>query len=77
MNTLVGTYPPLGAVSAKGMRLPAFDKNRIIDGLHFMVFDQPCNYDIIIGGDFLRKIGMNLNYKDYQMVRQYSPHEYS
>ena len=29
-----------------------------------MVFDQPCNYDIILGGDFLRKIGMNLNYED-------------
>ena len=28
-----------------------------------MIFDQPCNYNIILGGDFLCKIGMNLNYK--------------
>ena len=46
------------------MRLPAFDKNRIIDKHNFMVFDQPCNYDIILGGDFLRKIGTKLNYAD-------------
>ena len=29
-----------------------------------MVFDQPCNYDVILGGDFLQKIGMNLNYNN-------------
>jgi len=27
-----------------------------------MVFDQQCNYDVILGGGFLRKIGMNLHY---------------
>ena len=64
MNTLAGTYALLGSVSIKGMRLSAFDKHRIIGEHDFMVFDQPCNYDIILGGDFLRKIGMNLNYKD-------------
>ena len=62
INTLAGTYAPSGSASIKGMRLPVFDKNRIIDEHNFMVFDQPCNYDIILGGDFLRKIGMNLNY---------------
>ena len=46
------------------MHLSAFDKNRIIDEHDVMVFDQPCNYDIILGRDFLRKVGMNLNYKD-------------
>ena len=47
MNTLAGTYAPLGSVEIKGMRLPAFDKNRIIESHDFMVFDQPCNYGII------------------------------
>ena len=45
-------------------QLPAFDKNRIIAEHNFMVFDQQCNYDVILGGDFLRKIGMNLHYND-------------
>lgn len=64
MNTLAGTYAPLGSVEIKGMQLPAFDKNRIIAEHGFMVFDQHCSYDIILGGDFLRKIGMNLQYDD-------------
>ena len=63
MNTLAGTYAPLGSVSIKGMQLSAFDKNRIINTHDFMVFDRPCNYEIILGGGFLWKIGMNLNYK--------------
>ena len=49
MNTLAGTYAPLGSVSIKGMRLPAFDKHRIIDEHSVIVFGQPCNYDIILG----------------------------
>ena len=32
-----------------------------------MVFDQPCNYDIILCGDVLREIGMNLGYKDFSI----------
>ena len=56
MNTLAGTYAPLGSVELKGMRLPAFDKNRIIAEHDFMIFDQQCSYDVILGGDFLRKI---------------------
>ena len=64
MNTLAGTYAPLGSVEIKGMRLPAFDKNRIIAEHDFMDFDQQCSYDIILGDDFLRKIGMNVHYND-------------
>ena len=48
----------------KGMRLPAFDKNRTTDSHEFLIFDSAYNYDIILGGDFLKKIGMNLNYAD-------------
>ena len=69
MNTLAETYAPLGSVSIKRIQLPAFDKNRIVDEHDFMVFDQPCNYDIILGGDFLQKIGMNLNYQDLPIER--------
>ena len=64
MNTLTGTHAPLGSIQTKGMRLISFDKNRIIDSHEFLIFDSQYNYDIIFGGDFLRKIGMNLNYAD-------------
>ena len=64
MNTLAGTYALLGSIEIKGMWLPVFDKNRIIAEHNFMVFDQQCSYDMILGGDFLRKNGMNLHYDD-------------
>lgn len=60
LNTIAGIYHPLGKVNVNDMRLPAFDKNRIIDEHEFQVFDQDCRYDMIIGADLLRKIGMNL-----------------
>ncbi|KAL7543066.1 hypothetical protein ACHAWF_007321, partial [Thalassiosira exigua] len=67
MQTLAGAYTPLGRVHVKGMRLPAFDKNRVIEDHEFYVFDQQCKYDIILGNDFLRKIGMNLKYETLEI----------
>ena len=64
MNTLAGTYTPLGPATMEGLRLPSFDKNRIIDDHEFLVFDADCRYDVIIGIDFLTKVGMDLNYKE-------------
>ena len=48
MNTLAETYIPLGSVSFKEMSLPVFDRNINIDELNVMVFDQPCNHNVII-----------------------------
>jgi len=44
--------------------LPAFDKNRVISDHSFEVFDADCRYDVILGADFLEKVGMNLRYSD-------------
>ena len=48
-NTLAGAYASLGNIEMNGIRLPAFDKNRIIENHDFKVFDVDCNYDIILG----------------------------
>ena len=29
-----------------------------------LVFDSPCNYDVILGADFLTKVGMTLDYEN-------------
>ena len=63
-NTLAGAYASQGSVKLNGMRLPAFDKNRVIATHQFEVFDADCRFDIILGADFLEKIGMNLRYED-------------
>ena len=67
MNTLAGPYAPLGSASAKGLRIPAFDKNRVIDQHEFLVFDAPCNYDIILGVDFLKKVGIKMDYENLKV----------
>ena len=67
MRTLAGNYSTLGTVILKGMRLPAFDKNRVISEHEFQVFDTDCRYDIILGGDLLKKIGINLKYETLEM----------
>ena len=67
MRTLAGTYVPLGTIRMKGMRLPAFDKHRVIAEHQFHVFDSDCRYDVILGGDFLKKIGMNLLYQSMEI----------
>ena len=61
-HTLAGAYASKGNVQLNGIRLPAFDKNRVVEGHDFEVFEGECAYDIILGGDFLAKVGMNLRY---------------
>jgi hypothetical protein len=52
----------------RDIRLPEFDKNRRIDQQKCLVFDNDnCNYDIILGTNFLSKAGIKLNYKDETM----------
>ena len=63
-NTLAGAYASQGSVQLQGMRLPAFDKNRVIADHHFEVFDSDCRFDVILGADFLEKVGMNLRFED-------------
>ena len=54
-NTLAGTYTPLGSDEIKGMRLPAFDKSRIITNMVSWYLTNNAVNDIILGKDFLQK----------------------
>ncbi len=58
--TLVGAYASKGNIQMNDIRLPAFDKNRLVEGHEFEVFEGECTYNIMLGGDFLAKVGMNL-----------------
>ena len=70
MQSLAGTYAPRGTVRMQGIRLPAFDKHRVINKHKFHVFESECRYDVILSGDFLEKIGMNLLYKSLEIEWQ-------
>ena len=67
MRTLAGTYSPQGTVRMGGIKLPAFDKHRVIENHEFHLFESDCRYDVILGGDFLEKIGMNLLYETLEI----------
>jgi hypothetical protein len=51
-------------VILKGIRLPKFDKNRIIEQQKALVFYGECKYDVILGADFLSKSGINVKFSN-------------
>ena len=66
--TLAGKLLSKEVVTLRDIRLPEFDKNRRIDEHKCLVFDNDnCNYDIILGTQFLSKTGIKLNYAEETM----------
>ena len=67
-KTLAGKLSSTQAVTLRDLRLPEFDKNRRITEQRALVFDNPSiTYDIILGTDFLSKVGMKLDYQQNRM----------
>ena len=60
MRTTAGSFQPRSVVWIRGMRLPEFNKNLIIEEQKAFVFDSTCRYDVILGADFMNKIGMDI-----------------
>ena len=50
-------------VTMRHFLLPEFDKNIIIEEQKALVFNTPCRYEIILGTDFLIKVGIKINYE--------------
>jgi hypothetical protein len=63
ISTLAGTMRVESVVRLRDIKLPEFDKNRTVDELKALVFDSPCAYDILLGADALKKLGLILDYK--------------
>ena len=67
VQTLAGVMQPTGKVGVKGIRLPEFDRSLVIDSHDFLIFNAECKYDMILGGDFLAKYGVNLKYETLEV----------
>lgn len=63
VRTIAGTLTSNQCIRLRDIRLPEFDKNRRIDELKCLIYDQPCRYDMILGSDFLAKTKMNISYE--------------
>jgi hypothetical protein len=67
-TTLAGTFTTKRIATMKDILLPEFHWNRKINSQDCLIFDAifdaECPYDIILGQDFLSKIGMIIDFKD-------------
>ena len=68
VSTLAGKIKSQEVVTLRDLRLPEFDKNRRINQQKCLVFDNDnCNYDIILGTNFLSKVGIKLDFETHEM----------
>jgi hypothetical protein len=67
-RTLTGCLKMQEVVTMQDIRLPEFDKNRHINQQKVLIYDNNnIKYDIILGTNFLSKIGIKLNYSEGNM----------
>jgi hypothetical protein len=63
ISTLAGSYTSSEMVVLCNLRLPELDINCNVDQQKALIFDaDSCKYDVILGGDFLSKIVIDLKY---------------
>ena len=67
IKTISGTMNATKVIHMRGIKLPEFDKNRRISEHKALIFDNSCKYDVILGADFLTKIGMDIKYSTGEM----------
>ena len=67
ITTLAGLMNTSTMVRLRDIKLPEFDKNRIVEVQNALVFDQKCRYDVILGSDFLTKTGIDIQYSTRTM----------
>ena len=60
-NTIAGNYQPVGLITLEDMRFPEFTSNLSVDKHDFLVFEPKCTFDLILGNDFLTKIGLKID----------------
>lgn len=71
-STAAGNFDTSRQVILKDIYLPEFDRSKRITGCEARVFDAPCQYDVILGRDFLFNIGFIIDFdaKDMKWLGQ-------
>ena len=67
-STLAGTFTSNQEVSIGELILPEFHRGRRVDGVTARIFHAPCRYDMVLGRDTLRKIGLVVDFDDNVMT---------
>ena len=67
-QTLAGSFTSNESVTLRNILLPEFHRTRRLDSLPSRkIFDQLCRYDMILGRDFMNKLGILLNFNSKSM----------
>ena len=67
-QTVAGLLASNRQVFLSDIKFPEFDKTKRISGATAHVFDSEYKYDMIIGRDFLHKIGLNICFEKNKCV---------
>ena len=69
IKTLSGQAMAQQVITLRDIRLPEFDKNQRISQQKALVFDNNnCRYDMILGTNFISKIGIKLDYNQGELL---------
>ena len=60
VSTAAGLMSPSGLLTIDGLRLPEFNRNAVIQSHEFQVFSADCRFDLILGMDFMKKVGVDI-----------------
>ena len=66
--TMAGTFSSSQQVRLENIILPEFYKQRSLEQCNAYVFQAPCRYDIIIGRDVLRQLGIIMDFDSQVMT---------
>ena len=75
-TTLAGEFQSNKQVLPQDMVLPEFKCMAYVQSHACQVFIGACSYDIILGGDFLRKTHFHINFDNNTVVSRLSPHSF-
>ena len=68
ISCMAGVMTTQEMVQLRDIRLPEFDKNRRVAEQKALVFHKKLRYDLILGADFLTKVGINIIYENGTMT---------
>ena len=66
--TIAGVHESSETVRLRNCHLPEFSKTKTLHGKIAQVFDSPCNYDVIMGRDWLHDIGLLIDFHEKKCV---------
>ena len=63
-QTLAGTFSSTQELTLSNVLLLEFHRSQNINNIQTKIFEQPCQYDMILGHDLMNELGIILDFKN-------------